>query len=56
MFWRTESSGVGVGVTLCVRVFVNVACEIMYIQAHREGTVGSAEGEGVRLALLAVSV
>ena len=31
-----------------MRVFVNVACESMYIQAHREGMVGSAEGEGVR--------
>lgn len=48
MFWRTESSGVGVDVTLCVCVFVNVACESMYIQVYREGTVGSGEGEGVR--------
>lgn len=48
VFWRTESSGEGVGMTLCVCVFVNVACESMYIQVHREGMVGSGEGEGVR--------
>lgn len=50
-FWRTESSGVGVRMALCMCVFVNVACEACmfrciererWAQVKEKGEIGSA--------------